>query len=61
MRYNKLMKLLLAMAVLFTVPTLAAPHCAVVHDGICFTSQGQYDEYMGWGPEQKKLEIEANR
>ena len=55
------MKLLLAMALLFAVPTLAAPHCAVVHDGICFTSQGQYDQHMGWGPEQQKLETEANR
>jgi hypothetical protein len=54
------MKLLLAMAVLFTVPTLAAPYCVVVHDGICFTSQGQYDEYMGWDANQQKLEQEAN-
>jgi hypothetical protein len=54
------MKLLLAMAVLFTVPTLAAPHCAVVHDRICFESQGQYDRYMGWGSQQQQLETEAN-
>lgn len=49
------------MALLFAIPTLAAPHCAVVHDGICFESQAQYDEYMGWGPEQQKLEAEANK
>ena len=55
------MKTLLVMAVLFAVPTLAAPQCVVFHDGICFTSQGQYDKYMGWGPEQQKLETEANR
>lgn len=54
------MKLLLALALLFAVPTLAAPHCAVVHDGICFTSQGQYDSYMGWDANQQKLEKEAN-
>ena len=54
------MKLLLALTMLFTVPTLAAPHCVVVHNGICFESQGQYDSYMGWGPEQQKLEKEAN-
>jgi hypothetical protein len=53
-------KLLLAMAILFAVPTLAAPHCAVVHDGICFESQGQYDAYMGWGTKQQQLETEAN-
>jgi hypothetical protein len=55
------MKLLLAMAVLFTVPTLAAPQCVVVHDGICFESQGQYDQYMGWGFEAQQREIEANK
>jgi len=55
------MKLLLAMAVLFTVPTLVAPQCVVYHDGTCFESQAQYDKYMGWGPEQQQLEIEANR
>jgi hypothetical protein len=55
------MKTLLAMAVLFAVPTLAAPHCVVVHDGICFESQRAYDIYMGWGPEQQKRETEANR
>ncbi len=54
------MRLLLAMAVLFTVLTLDAPHCVVFHDGICFESQVQYDSYMGWGPEQQKLEKEAN-
>jgi hypothetical protein len=52
---------LLAMAILFTIPTLAAPHCVVVHDRICFESQAQYDEYMGWGPEQQKQEQEANK
>ena len=55
------MKLLLAMAVLFTVPTLAAPHCVVVHDRICFESQSQYDEYMGWDSKQQQREIEANK
>jgi hypothetical protein len=55
------MKLLLALAVLFTIPTVAAPHCVVVHNGICFTSQGQYDEYMNWGTKQQQLETEANR
>ena len=54
------MKLLLAMAILFAVPTLAAPHCVVVHNGICFESQGQYDSYMGWDAHQQKLEKEAN-
>jgi hypothetical protein len=54
------MKLLLAMAVLFTVPTLAAPQCVVVHDRICFESQGQYDSYMNWGTKQQQLETEAN-
>jgi hypothetical protein len=53
-------KLFLALTILFTIPTVAAPHCVVVHNGICFMSQGQYDEYMGWGPEQQKLEKEAN-
>jgi hypothetical protein len=55
------MKLLLAMAILFAVPTLAAPHCVVVHDGICFESQYDYDVHMGWGSKQQKLEIEANK
>ncbi len=55
------MKLLLALAILFTIPTLIAPHCVVVHDGVCFASQEQYDEYMGWGPEQQRREAEANR
>ena len=59
-RYNKGMKLLLAMAVLFTVPTLAAPQCVVYHDGICFESQAQYDDYMGWDSHQQHLEAEAN-
>jgi hypothetical protein len=54
------MKLLLALAVLFMVPTFIAPHCVVVHDGICFETQAQYDKYMGWGLEQQKLEKEAN-
>ena len=55
------MKLLLALTMLLAVPTLAAPHCVVVHNGICFESQGQYDSYMGWGPEQQNLETEANK
>jgi hypothetical protein len=54
------MKLLLAMAVLFAVPTLAAPQCVVVHDRICFESQAEYDRYMGWGTKQQQLETEAN-
>ena len=54
------MKLLLALAVLLTAPALAAPKCAVIYDGICFKTQAQYDEYMGWSPEQQQLEIEAN-
>ena len=54
------MKTLLAMAVLFAVPTIAAPHCVVVQDRICFESQAQYDKYMGWGSEQQQLEIKAN-
>ena len=55
------LKTLLAMAVLFAVPTIAAPHCVVVQDRICFESQAQYDKYMGWGPEQQKQEREANK
>ncbi len=55
------MKLLLALAILFTVPTLIAPHCVVVHDGVCFESQHDYDVHMGWGPEQQRREAEANR
>lgn len=55
------MKLALLVIALFAIPTLAAPHCAVVHDGICFTSQGQYDRYMGWDTKQQQLETEANR
>jgi hypothetical protein len=55
------MKLALSVIALFAIPTLAAPHCAVVHDGICFTSQGQYDQYMGWGTKQQQLETEANK
>jgi hypothetical protein len=58
--YNKGMKLLLAMAVLFTVPTLAAPQCVAVHDRICFESQSEYDRYMGWSSKQQQLETEAN-
>jgi len=58
--YYKGMKLLLALAVFFTAPAIAAPKCAVIYDGICFKTQEQYDEYMGWGPEQQQLEIEAN-
>ena len=54
------MKLFLALTLLFTIPTVAAPHCVVVHNGICFTSQGQYDEYMGWGTKQQQLETKAN-
>jgi hypothetical protein len=54
------MKLLLALAVLFMVPTLIAPHCVVVHDGICFETQAQYDKYMGWDPKAQQREIEAN-
>lgn len=55
------MKTLLAMAIFFAAPAFASPRCAVVHDGICFQSQAQYDEYMGWGPEQQRIEQEANR
>jgi hypothetical protein len=54
------MKLLITIAVLFAAASIAAPHCAVVHDGICFESQGQYDSYMGWDTNQQKLEQEAN-
>jgi hypothetical protein len=54
-------KTLLASFLLFTVPTLAAPHCVVVHDRICFESQAQYDRYMGWGAEQQKTERNANK
>jgi hypothetical protein len=54
-------KTLLAMAILFAIPTLAAPHCVVVHDRICFESPKDYDIYMGWGPEQQKLERNANK
>jgi hypothetical protein len=59
--YKSMKKTLLAMAILFAIPTLAAPHCVVVHDRICFESQAQYDKYMGWGPEQQKLERNANK
>lgn len=55
------MKLLLALTMLFTIPTVTAALRVVVHNGICFTSQGQYDEYMGWGTKQQQLETEANR
>jgi hypothetical protein len=55
------MKLLLSMATLFAVPTFVAPQCVVVHDRICFESQAQFDEYMGWGPEAQQREIEANK
>jgi hypothetical protein len=54
-------KLLLALAILVTVPTLIAPPCVVVHDGVCFESQRAYDIHMGWGPEQQRREAEANR
>jgi len=54
-------KTLLTIAILFAVPTIAAPHCVVVHDSICFESQAQYDKYMGWGPEQQKTERNANK
>jgi peptide methionine sulfoxide reductase MsrB len=55
------MKPLLAIAVLFTAASIAAPHCVVIHNSICFESQGQYDSYMGWDANQQKLEKEANR
>jgi hypothetical protein len=35
--------------------------CVVVHDRICFESQAQYDRYMGWGPQQQRLERNANK
>jgi hypothetical protein len=54
------MKLIAALAVFLIAPALATPRCVVVHDGICFETQAQYDEYMGWGPEQQKLETKAN-
>jgi hypothetical protein len=54
------MKLLPALAVLFAAPALATPRCIVVYEGICFETQAQYDAFMGWGPEQQQLEIEAN-
>jgi hypothetical protein len=54
-------KTLLAIAILFAIPTIMAPHCVVVHDRICFESQAQYDRYMGWGPNQQKQEQEANK
>jgi hypothetical protein len=54
-------KTLFAIAILFAIPTVIAPHCVVVHDRICFESQAQYDKYMGWGPNQQKQEQEANK
>lgn len=54
-------KTLLAMAILFAIPTLAAPHCVVVHDRICFESPKDYDIYMGWGPDAQRRETEANK
>lgn len=58
--YIKNMKTALLLAALWVIPTAAVPQCVVIHDGICFESQAQYDEYMGWGPEQQKLEQQAN-
>lgn len=55
------MKALLAVILLFSAPAIAAPQCVVYYNGVCFKSQEQYDKYMGWGPELKKLEEEANR
>jgi len=54
------MKFALALTALLAVPTAIVPECVVVHDRICFQSQAQYDEYMGWGPKQQQLETEAN-
>lgn len=61
MPYNKSMKTILALVALWVVPTAVVPQCVVVHDGICFESQSQYDEYMGWSPEIQRQEMEANK
>lgn len=55
------MKVLLLAAALVAVPTVFVPECVAVHDKICFTSQAQYDSYMGWDAKQQKLEEEANK
>lgn len=55
------MKVLLLAVALVAVPTVLVPECVVVHDKICFTSQAQYDKYMGWDRNQQKLEMEANK
>jgi hypothetical protein len=55
------MKYALLAALAVAVPTVLLPECVVFHDGICFQSQAQYDRYMGWGPDQQTLEINANK
>jgi hypothetical protein len=54
------MKLIAALTVFLIAPALATPRCIVVHDGICFETQSEYDEYMGWDSKQQQLETEAN-
>jgi hypothetical protein len=55
------MEKLLVLSLLLSTPAVADPRCAVVYDGVCFKTQAQYDEYMGWGAQQQQLETEANK
>ncbi len=55
------MKTLIAFLAFAAIPTVAVPQCVVVHDGICFESQSQYDKYMGWYANAIQSENNANK